>query len=221
MWTMKFRVFDEKGIYSIAVRKSGVSIKGFPLNYYEDENNYYFLATGFVEGDEKNKRKFFSILKKNSSVVKIEKSKNYFLILTKLSKSEESKRFVHNFYDPRIIHSKPTIISSDGWEENEVICFDRKILEHLIKISESIYKFKLMFLKKEKFSGISVLQSAPMLAKKQKKAIQEAIDSGYYTFPRKTDLDVLSKKLKVNKSTFRENLRRAENKLIPFLVENF
>lgn len=217
---MKFRVFDEKGIYSIAVRKSGVFIKGFPLNYYEDKKNYYFIATGFAEGDEKSRRKFFSILKKNSQVVKIEKSKNYFLILTKLSKSEESKRFVHNFYDPKIIHSKPTIISSDGWEENEVICFDRKILEDLIKISESVYNFKLMFLKKEKFKGISIIQSVPTLAKKQKQAIQLAIDSRYYTFPRKTDLDVLSKKVKVNKSTFRENLRKAENKLIPFLVEN-
>jgi len=220
MWSMKFKVFDEKGIYSIAVRKSGVSIKGFPLNYYEDNKNYYFIATGFVEGNEKSKRKFFSILKKDSSVVKLEKSKNYFLITTKLSKSEENKRFVHNFYDPRIIHSKPTIIFPDGWEENEVICFDREIFKDLIKISESVYNFKLMFLKKEKFKGISVIQSVPTLAKKQKQAIQLAIDSHYYTFPRKTGLDFLSKKSKVNKSTFRENLRKAENKLMPFLVEN-
>jgi predicted DNA binding protein len=218
---MKFKVFDEKGIYSLAVQKSGVSLKGFPLNYYEDKENYYFIATGFVNGDEKSKRKFFSILKKNRLMVKLEKLGNYFLIITKLSKSQENKRFVHNFYDPRIIHSKPTIIYSDGWEENEVISFDRKILEDLIKISESVYKFNLMFLKKEKFNGISVLQSSPFLAKKQKQAIQLAIDSGYYTFPRKTDLDKLSRGLKVNKSTFRESLRRAENKLIPFLVDNF
>lgn len=218
---MGFKVFDEKGVYSIAVRKSKVSVKGFPLNYYEAKNNYYFIATGFVEGDEKGKRKFFSLLKKNKSVVKLEKSQNYFLIVTKLSKTEENKRFVHKFYDPRIIHSKPTIISSNGWEENEVLCFDRKILQDLIKISESIYKFQLMYLGKEKFSGLSVLQAIPNLAKKQKQTIQTAIDSGYYSYPRKTDLNKLSKKLKVNKSTLRENLRRAENKLIPFLVENF
>jgi predicted DNA binding protein len=45
-----------------------------------------------------------------------------------------------------------------------------------------------------------------------------AIKNGYYNFPRKNDLNKLSKIAKVSKQTFQENLRKAENKLIPFLV---
>ncbi len=36
---------------------------------------------------------------------------------------------------------------------------------------------------------------------------------------RKTDLNKLSNVAKISKQTFQENLRKAENKLIPFLVE--
>ena len=220
MWSLKFKVFDENSAYSIAARKSGVKVNGFPLNYYEDKNNYYFIATGFVSGDEKSINKFFSLMKKIKTIVKLERSKNHFLIVTQFSKSEENKRFYRYYYDPRIIHSKPTIISPDGWEEDEFMCFDRKILQDLIKVSKGKYPFKLMYLKEVKFTGLSILQATPSLAKKQKETIQLAIDSGYYSYPRKTDLENLSKELGVNKSTARENLRKAENKLIPSLVES-
>ena len=53
------------------------------------------------------------------------------------------------------------------------------------------------------------------LTEKQKQAIHEAIINGYYNYPRKIDLEKLSKIMKVSRVTFQEHLRKAESKLIP------
>jgi predicted DNA binding protein len=56
------------------------------------------------------------------------------------------------------------------------------------------------------------------MPEKQKQAMNLAIKNGYYNYPRKTNLDNLAKIAKVSKQTFQENLRKAENKLIPSLI---
>mgnify|MGYP003819409837 CR=1 FL=1 len=94
----------------------------------------------------------------------------------------------------------------------------KKCLEDLIKISKEKYIFKLLKFKQEKFSGISILKAIPKLPPKQLNAIQLAINENYYTFPRKIDLDKLAKISKTKKATYRENLRKAENKLIPRIL---
>ena len=54
------------------------------------------------------------------------------------------------------------------------------------------------------------------LPEKQKEAFDIAVKNGYYKFPRKIDLTGLAKLAGVSASTFHENLRKAEAKLLPF-----
>ncbi len=50
-------------------------------------------------------------------------------------------------------------------------------------------------------------------------AVALAAGEGYYTYPRKSDVQDLAKIAKLSFSTFQEHLRKAENKLIPFTVK--
>ena len=60
----------------------------------------------------------------------------------------------------------------------------------------------------------------PKLTKNQKKAIEIAYNSGYYTYPRKMSLEDLAKIAGIGISTFQEHLRKAEMKLLPVIIEN-
>ncbi|MDH2901785.1 MAG: helix-turn-helix domain-containing protein [archaeon] len=59
-----------------------------------------------------------------------------------------------------------------------------------------------------------------MLTPRQVEVMIAAINAGYFEFPRKTRLTKLSKGLSVTASTAGENLRRAENKISKYYVEN-
>jgi hypothetical protein len=59
----------------------------------------------------------------------------------------------------------------------------------------------------------------PDLSPKQREAIELAYKNGYYKYPKQTDLDKLSKIMGVGKSTFQEHLKKAEGKLLPYLIE--
>ncbi len=59
----------------------------------------------------------------------------------------------------------------------------------------------------------------PKLSPAQEKAIMIAYQWGYYEYPRRIDLRELAKIAKVSLSTYQENLRRAEAKMLPMLIE--
>ena len=67
--------------------------------------------------------------------------------------------------------------------------------------------------------NLGVLNILPKLTEKQEKAVYLAIKSGYYEYPRKTDVKGLAFKEGLSFSTFQEHLRKAENKLIPFAIK--
>ena len=58
----------------------------------------------------------------------------------------------------------------------------------------------------------------PALTSKQKRAVDLAIENGYYITPRKTNLRKLARIMGVSLATFEQHIRAAENKLIPDIL---
>ena len=83
-----------------------------------------------------------------------------------------------------------------------------------------MFKVKLIYIKKTKLNNIFIPRIFPNISEKQTQALELAVKQGYYEFPRKIKLEELAKLSKVKRQTFQENLRRAERKLIPYLVES-
>jgi len=104
--------------------------------------------------------------------------------------------------------------AKDGYETYSMFAENpseiKKLLSELEQIGESkIFSIKNAAISKSKFG----------LTQKQKHALISAISMGYYEWPKKANLEELAAKLGVKRRTLQENLRKAEGKLLPKLLD--
>ena len=214
MWLAKFKIWHKDCTITPLCVKFKVTDFVHLINYWEKEKRFYYTERHILQGTEKNIKKFVKKFKKEKSLIKMEQKGNVI--------------FSHNFYtadknywkvvfNPKIIQVKPVIIKTDGIEYWELASWDKK---SLMKILNLPYKVKLISIQNTKLIDVFLPRLYPKLPPKQKVAIELAVKSGYYNYPRKVDLETLGKMSKVKRQTFQENLRRAEKKLIPFLTES-
>ncbi len=209
MWVAKLRIFNEKNILIQLAKKHDVVLTGYPLSYFKEKGKIYLFVTGNIFGEDKNKRLFLQDFKKDKRIRKAE-IKNDFIIA-----EMEQPLLVEPFYDPEIIHLKPVFVSNTGYQDWEIASWSRDKLAKVVEVSKKI-QGKLLKLKQEKISNISVRSIFPELTAKQKKAFEIALKNGYYEFPRKTELKELAKIMKVSLSTYQAHLRKAEKKIMTF-----
>lgn len=221
MWIAKFKLYDKNSKFRELVEKYGVVVYYYPINYYIKNKRYFFIAVGSIL---KNNNKFltefkkFKKTKKGRKIELLEVEDDFFTIITSYAINEEEKRYVEAFYNPVIIHIKPIIFHKDGWEEWEIASMERKAIEKLIEIGEEIYELKFLEFYKRKIKNFGFLTLLPELTDKQEKSLRLALESGYYNYPRKTSLDKLAKIAKLAFSTFQAHIRKAENKIISYVV---
>ena len=222
MWIAKFKIYDKENKFRELIEGTKVDVCYYPLNFYIKNKRYFFVSIGIVKGENKN-RFFYRLrkLKKEKTerrVEFLEIHENFFVLITSHNISEEEKRYVNLFYNPKIIHPMPVIFREDGWEYWEAACVEREDLEKIIDLGVRLYDFELLSFSKKKIKNFGFMTLLPDLTEKQQQAISFALDSGYYNYPRKTSLDKLSKKTKRSFSTFQAHVRKAENKIISFVM---
>ena len=113
------------------------------------------------------------------------------------------------------------VIYKGGWEHYRVIAHEKtSIADAVNSLKAKGAKVELLSLKPLRLKGVAedlVLASSSVLAgmtDRQVKALAEACNQGYFEEPSKTDLDYLSKKAGLSRSTYAEHLRKAEGKLL-------
>ncbi len=228
MWVAKLSGLDRTNIYGTKAAKHRVSIHYYPSNHYLEKGRYCFVAIGLVDGSDKNICAFFEELAHDNKplgnrryVTKLETEGNFFVCVTAQSASTEARKYVRIFYNPKFIHVNPAIIRADGYEEWNVASLERKDLEELIRISREKYDAKLLSLKKAKIKTVGILSVLPGLTERQNLAFRLAVENGYYEYPRKTELEKLSKLMGVCLSTYQAHLRKAERQLLPFMFRKY
>jgi hypothetical protein len=122
-----------------------------------------------------------------------------------------------------ILNVFPNLIEN-GWVYHRLIVFRHEDLEELLRRLEKwgwVYKI----LRKVPFDGFiasSLTLTADALfsdlTEKQIAAMLTAYRHGYYNLPRDADVQTISAKEKVPRTTFQEHLKKAENKLVASLV---
>lgn len=219
MGVTKFSVYDKEGIFANLAMKYRITIQGHMINYYSQKNYFYFTLAVFINSNEETKKKILNDLIENKKINRVEDQGNFLICEIKLTNDMEKMKGGSLFYNPALIQIKPFIIDKDGWEELEFAAFERKPLERVLEIAEKRYQLKLSYLKQRKINTFGMVNVFPELTAKQKEVLDFAIDGGYYHYPRNMDIKKLSKKKGLSYSAFQEHLRRAENKLIPFLAK--
>ena len=69
--------------------------------------------------------------------------------------------------------------------------------------------------------SIGAINQEPVLTAKQEKCFNKAVEMGYYSVPKKTDLDAIADALGISKSSLNVTLRTAERNIFRFYSKGF
>lgn len=222
MWTLKLRAKEKWNLYNSRTVKFNVKLQFYSRNYYIKGKRIYFVNSGIVLGEEKNKEKFFSDLKKDSKIKELEINNDFFISVYSETATAERVEALKTVYNQKLTFLKPVIFDSEGWKWWEVSSFNRTDLEKIIKEGEKLgsVNFELLSLKKQKIKDLMVYSVVPNLTGQQKKAFELALENEYYGYPRKVKLEKLARMMGVSLSTFQFHLAKAEAKLMPFFLRS-
>lgn len=215
MWFLKYKYKHSDCIYSPKLIELGLNVFFHHLNSYIKGNYIYTSSAQYLEGNIVEIKKYERYLKKHKKILKIERHKKIVFVL---ARHRKDIKIYPKIYNSMLIYPAPAFLDKEGFEITEVASWDRKKLQELIKALEetkTTESFEILEFKEKILDDIYISKLMPKLPKKQKEAIKLAFREGYYKFPKKVSLDKLSKKSKVSKPTYRENLRKAEAKILP------
>ena len=214
MWILKLRVDSRTQFLGKMALKHEVSMTGYMLNHYKDQHWIYSTSCGFLFGDEDHKRALVQDLKRQPEFVQLEMKDDFAIGITRQPLLAEP------LYDHRIIWIEPTIINPKiGRNIWHMASFDRKILERVSAIAVKHFGGEIIKFKKEKITNISIMKILPNITKKQKRALEIAINEGYYTYPKSVKLETLAKSMGVSYSTYQAHLKKAEGKILPAVYQ--
>jgi predicted DNA binding protein len=221
MWTLKIKVREKWNIYNERTKKFKVKLYFYSQNHYEEKGRIHFVASGIIQGEEKQKRKFFSDLKRDKKLKSLEWNKDFFIAVYSEPKKSLRSKSVRIAYNPRLIFLKPVIIDEEGWEEWEIASTKREDLEIFIHYAEKLKNVdsEIFYLKNKKVENLLIYSMVPKLTDKQKKVLTLAVENGYYGYPRKIKLEQLAKLTNISLSTYQFHLAKAEAKLLPFFAK--
>lgn len=218
MWYLKFKYKHSDCIYLSKLKELGLSVHFYFLGFYEKGNYTYTTALQHILGEKSKTKKYIRYMKNHPKITNIEIHGN--VIITTAKHKKEIELYSRG-YDQMFMHPSPAYLSEDGFEIIEIAFWNRKPLQDFIKTLEknkTTTHFEILRFEEKNMEDIYISRLLPKLPKMQEKAIGLAFQSGYYEFPRKTDLNKLAKVSKVSKPTFRENLKKAEAKILPKLI---
>ena len=145
----------------------------------------------------------------------------HFFVKKCFCKAEDSVTRILDEFD--LLQISP-IIYRHGWEYYRVIAFRHEDLKALMQRFEK-RGIKYEILRKVDFEGFiagSLTLTADSLfsdlTEKQMDALLTAYSNGYYSLPRKANVQDIAHKKKVSRTTYQEHLKKAENKLVASLV---
>ena len=209
MWRLKLKLDASNQLLGGLSIKHNVSMTGYPLSYWKDKKNLYLVTAGFMFGEEKNKKALIREIKKRKEFLEFEYNNDFAITVTK------QPLFTEPVYDPKIIRPNPVIINKTGYHIWDLASFERKHLEKVLKFAEKYLGAEVLKFREEKISNISFTRLLPELTINQKKALEIAINNGYYNYPKNIKMEKLAEKMGISYSTYQAHLKKAEGKILP------
>jgi len=218
MWYLKYRFRHSDCIYTPKLKQLGLTVFFYHLGSYIKGKYVFTSSLQQIQGSDKNFAKYKYYLSKHPDIIILE---NYGNVLFALAKHKSALKIYETIYNPIFLYPTPAHLDNDGFEIVEIACWEKKPLQNLIESfrkNKTTEYFEILKFVNRKMEDIYVTRLLPKLAPKQHESIILAFKYGFYQFPRKINLDKLAKIAGVSKPTFRENLKKAEAKLMPLLI---
>ncbi len=212
MWVAKIKLKHDC-ILGNRCEKYDVTLQSVAFSVFKEDGKSITSSMHYMSGVPKNMDSFVNDLKKDETVIKLDRKGDMFFLLEKADVKAVS------YYTPKIIFIKPVLIRSDGYEIWEIGSWEKAEVSNFIdRVERMIGDFTLLKFHKININNVFFPKLMPDLTEKQKLAIELAIQEGYYETPRKIDLRKLAKLMGVSLATFQQHLRASEKKLIPNIL---
>jgi predicted DNA binding protein len=215
MWVVKFKFDGGEVFFGQLAKKFNLNLTGYPISNYEKNNRLFLNLIGTIRGEKVDKENLIKSLKKSKYVVNLDENNWLFNLLIR-----EDKKF-KPFYSPFFIYISPIKIDSNGTYSYHLGSWNREEITKLLNFIERNYNYKLLNLKQENITNISILGIQPALTKKQRNAYELAVKKGYYEYPKKIELKQLAKLSGISYSTFQQHLKYAEKKISEFFTGKY
>ena len=218
MWITKLKLKHDDCPIVNRCQKFNVVVFSYPSTWYTKNKKRFATTTCYFQSsDDKKKKKFIQDLKADRRISNLEFSGDVFTYEINLGNEGEHVMLYHN---KSIVFVKPTINHFDGHEYWEVASWKREELEKFIKaLKGHMDVCEIIKMENSPLTDVYFPNVMPKLSKSQKASIELAYINGYYSYPRKINLEKLAKIAEVGISTFQEHLRKAELKLLPAIIE--
>ena len=149
------------------------------------------------------------------TMVVLNKNKNKYTCLAKV-KILEPFHGVLTKFDIDIIWDVPIILNNKKMVFSVIA--DEVNAKKFIEVIKYVGDVKKISFHQTTFSGYNYLNS---LTDRQKEIIIAAKKNGYYDYPRKLNGNQLAKKLGISKPALIEHLRKAENRLLTYIIAGY
>mgnify|MGYP002063779088 CR=1 FL=1 len=215
MWITRIKIKHDCVIGN-RCEKFGVTTTGTPFNVFVEKGVTHSPQVQTLQGDEKNVKDFIKDLKKDKRITHLEVEGNtiFFIEIRK-------EKIPATFHHIKLIFVKPVFVDKEGYEYWEVASWKKSILTDFIaNMEKEVGKVEVLKIEETKLTDIYFAHLLPKLTSNQKRAIELAFENGFYAWPKRTDLGELAKIMKVSVPTYREHLKRAEEKLMPDLIKS-
>lgn len=213
MWITKLKIKHDCVIGN-RCEKFKVTTLGTPFNVFQEKEITYAPQVQTLHGKEENIKAFIKDIKNDNRIKNLEIEGNTIFFV-----EVRKDKIPSTFYHQRLIHVKPVFVDAEGYEYWEIASWNKKFLtEFIIKIEKEVGALKILKIEQTKLSEIYFPRIMPNLTHHQKQAIELALEKGFYEWPKKTNLIKLAKLMSVSVPTFREHLKRAEEKILPNLT---
>ena len=218
MWTAKLKLYHKDCPIVNRCVKFGVSVLSYPRSHYARTGKKYATTVcKFVGYQPEKKKAFLDDLRRDRSISRLDVSGDVFVYEYDLGKEGEH---VMLYFDPEMVFVKPTVNSPDGHEYWEVACWGKdKITKFIDELKTHMDTSEVLGIGQVTNVEVYFPSVMPKLSPAQENALMLAYQWNYYEYPRQIDLRELAKRAGVSLATFQENLRRAENKMMPMLIE--
>lgn len=213
MWVVKLKIDGKKALLGGLCHKHAISASAQPISINLDSEglSVYFML--FIFGATKNKSNFIKELRENKRIINLEGDNDFFIGTLKENKLTE------RMYRYNLVHIEPVKFDTKGVETWTIGSWSKENALSFLEGIEGMFEPETLKIAQEKAHHISLVSVHPKITDVQKRAMELAIENGYYEYPRKTELKELAKKMGVCYSTYQSHLRKAERKLIPSFFE--
>ena len=215
MWIGKFKIKHECFILS-KMENNNIKVIAYVLGVHEDQNSLYYTTFIIPIGKDERVQQFIQDMKNDPQVINIEEMNNQIITLTKVAKD---KKHVSSAFSHELFLVEP-ILHEHGFEYWHLASWNREKLVEFYNKTKKIGEIEILKLREEKPQDIFYPRIMPSLSSQQKKAFDIALEFGYYEHPQKIHLEKLAEFMKLSRMAYREHLRKAESKLVPFFAHS-